>query len=187
VGFRGLIESIWRTILRPGSQLQAQHPILYARAAPPRNRIHETINPTLSRAMPHEPLLSNTCQTSAIAPCPHTSQYLTPPQSHIPYHTNSTSLQAHPAASPSGKKSSHATSPTHPPTTTAAPQNASPYLKTTTSACTTRKRYASPQCPFAPHLQTSSFHSAFHPCLRLITRLHVPSPSKPPTARPKQT
>lgn len=52
-------------------------------------------------------------------------------------------LQAPPAAFPSGKKSSPATLPTHPPMTIPARQNAPPFSRTTTSVCITRKRYAS--------------------------------------------
>lgn len=73
---------------------------------------------------------------------PPQSQSRSSPQAHYYILENTTDMafQDPRAASPSGKKSSRATSPTQMPRTTAARRNAFPCLRTITSACTTRRR-----------------------------------------------
>jgi len=83
------------------------------------------------RPFPHDP-------RAALHPKPHNQR---------PEYITDTPGQAPRAASPSGKKSLRATSPTQTPRTTAARRNACPCLRTTTSACTTRKRYVLTSLP----------------------------------------
>lgn len=83
---------------------------------------------------------SHTIPRAALHPKPHNQR---------PEHITDTPGQAPRAASPSGKKSLRATSPTQTPRTTAARRNACPCLRTTTSACTTRRRYV-PNLPPLP-------------------------------------
>lgn len=85
------------------------------------------------RPSPHDP-------RAALHPKPHNQR---------PEHITDTPGQAPRAASPSGKKSLRATSPTQTPRTTAARRNACPCLRTTTSACITRRRYV-PNLPPLP-------------------------------------
>lgn len=76
----------------------------------------------------------------ALDSCAFTMRNVYLPITKTPALTNLPS-QAPRAAFPSGRKSSPATSQTPRLRTTAAPRNASLYLRTTTSACTTRRRY----------------------------------------------
>ena len=119
------------------------------------------------RPFPHDP-------RAALHPKPHNQRS---------EHVTDTSGQAPRAASPSGKKSLRATSPTQTPRTTAARRNACPCLRTTTSACTTRRRYVQTDLPTTPSLAETTFPS------QVLTQKtgcpHARPPSRIPQGRGK--